>query len=511
LVKSLPKTNSKTTLEIDNSWGVFPSINLIVQLGDYVEVEVKATPGADANFIIEGMKEKFPMRETKIVNKYYWGDAVFGQGFKGLNDTVAGIYKGGIRLNKELKNALLKVNIVHKTLGTISATAPGKISVMNNSIPEVVSIKYDPNKVTGRYGSGKGYSLFLDEGIKLEVIGKIGSWYKAKLSNSEVLFIPDTSVEKLPVGTPIPLGSIYIIRTEDSEKSVAISLGLNEKLPYRVTQPNSSTLELLVYNVTSNIDWIFYDRKNDFIKEIKWDQPEEGVLHLNIFLNQKTHWGYSASYEDNLLKLKINKPAKRNSTFLLWGNQLDGRIISIDPGHEPDYGAIGPRKTREKDVNMKISLKLKEMLENAGAKVYLTHSGEGLSLRERKAKVTSFNPEISISIHNNAVPQGVNPIEYNGSSVYYYYSQALPLTKLIHKNLLDNLGLKDFGLYWDNLYMCRIPESISLLIEPAFMIVPEQEELLLTDEFQMKIAKSIFNSLEKFYEEYSQSQGDGLP
>jgi len=59
--------------------------------------------------------------------------------------------------------------------------------------------------------------------------------------------------------------------------------------------------------------------------------------------------------------------------------------------------------------------------------------------------------------------------------------------------------------------MCRIPESISLLIEPAFMIVPEQEELLLADEFQMKIAKSIFNSLEKFYEEYSQSQGDGLP
>jgi N-acetylmuramoyl-L-alanine amidase len=78
------------------------------------------------------------------------------------------------------------------------------------------------------------------------------------------------------------------------------------------------------------------------------------------------------------------------------------------------------------------------------------------------------------------------------------------LAEFIHKNFLNNLGLKDFGLYWDNLYMCRIPESISLLVEPAFMMLPEQEKLLLTDDFQNKIAKSIFDAINKFYEEYAE-------
>ncbi|GAB6282903.1 MAG: hypothetical protein STSR0008_16530 [Ignavibacterium sp.] len=176
----------------------------------------------------------------------------------------------------------------------------------------------------------------------------------------------------------------------------------------------------------------------------------------------------------------------------------------MDPGHSPDFGAVGPRGTKEKDVNLQITLKLKKMLENQGAKVFLTHSGEGISLRERKGKVNSFSPEISISIHNNAVPDGVDPIKHNGSSVYYYYPQAKPLAEFIHNNFLNNLGLIDFGFYWDNLYMSRIPESISLLVEPAFMMIPEQEKLLQTDDFQNKIAKSIFDAINKFYEEYAE-------
>jgi N-acetylmuramoyl-L-alanine amidase len=58
----------------------------------------------------------------------------------------------------------------------------------------------------------------------------------------------------------------------------------------------------------------------------------------------------------------------------------------------------------------------------------------------------------------------------------------------------------DFGLYWGNLYMCRIPESVAILIEPAFMIIPEQEKLLSTDEFQYKIAEAVKNGLEDFFQ-----------
>lgn len=142
----------------------------------------------------------------------------------------------------------------------------------------------------------------------------------------------------------------------------------------------------------------------------------------------------------------------------------------------------------------------KEVLEKEGAKVYLTRGDNPLPLRERKSKVLSFNPDISISIHNNAVPDGVNPLIHNGFSVYYYNQNAEDFAFILHQNLKEKLNIPDFGLYWDNLYMCRIPETIAILVEPTFIIHPEQEKLLKEKEFQLKIAEAIKNALVEFLE-----------
>ncbi len=501
----LTKTSPSDTLVVDSTWNIDPSVDKALQIGDYLPVEIKATPNSNVSFKVSGIDKIFPMSETKNINNYIWGDAVFGEGFKGIHDTVKGIYKGGFFLTKQLKNDSIKFIVTNKKLGEIIKWAPGKISTMEPSVPLIIQTKYDPNLITGRYGPGKGYKLFLADSINLLVTGRQDGWYRCKISSDESIFIPESSVEELPEGTPLPHSSIRVIRTKDFAKYTIVRLGLNERCPYKIIEHNNpQSIEMLVYNVTSNIDWIFYDKKGDFIKQIKWDQPKDNVLKVKIILNEKTHWGYSASYEGNILDLKIKKPAKRNAGFLFWNNQLKGRVITLDPGHNPDTGAEGPRGTLERDVNLKITLQLKKLLEDSGAKVHLTHTDNPLSLRQRKPVVNSFDPDISISIHNNAVPQGVNPIIHNGSSVYYYYGQALPLAEMVQENFLKNLGLKDFGLYWDNLYMCRIPGSISLLVEPAFMIVPEQEKLLNTEKFREKIAKSIFDGIEEFYEEYSQ-------
>ncbi len=504
-VKPLPQTSPSTKLVVDETWPVQPSVDLLLKPHSPVKVEVKATPGSKAYFNVSGIKRDFPMPKKEIVNRYIWGDAVFGEGFKGINDTVKGIYAGSFYLPEGLKNAEVTVTVVNKKLGKKSVKASGKITSLDGQIPLVIKTNYDPNLIIGRYEPAGGYKLFLDKDIPLLADGKIGAWYKCKLTPNQHMFVSSYSVTEMPEGTPPPRPSIYMVRCEDSLRYVNIKLGLSEKCPYKIVEGSDPTkLKLLVYNVTSNIDWIYYDKKDDFVKEIRWDQPEDGVLTLDIRLNEKAYWGYYTKFEDNTLVLTIKKPAKRNSGFLFWDNQLKGRVISLDPGHNPESGAIGPRGTRERDVNLKITLQLKKMLEDAGAEVHLTHTTGPLPLRQRKARVNSFNPEISVSIHNNAVPEGVDPIKHNGSSVYYYYPQSLPLAKLLHKNIVKDLKLKDFCLYWDNLYMSRIPESISLLIEPAFMIIPEQERLLNTEEFREKIARSIYNSIEEFYEEYAQ-------
>lgn len=493
-------------LGIDKSWIFKPNQDITLQPGEQLNVEFKATPGCTGFFTVDGIDHQFPIVETEFINSFNWADAVFGEGYSSKGNEIKGIYKGHCFINRKLQNAKVSVNLTHPQFGKLKETALGTVSTIDNDIHRVVKVKYTPDLEIGRFSPNAGYKLFLQEGVKLEVIGKRGNWLKAKLSNKESVFIPSGSVYYLPEGTPPPSSSIEIIRTKDFEKHDQVELGFSDRHPVQITQYDSpQKIELLVYNVTSSIDWIFYDKKSDFIKEIKYSQPEDNVLKVEIFLNQKTHWGYSSFYDGNIFKLKINKPAKKNNMFLFWENQLEGRVISIDAGHSSDDGAIGPRGTKEKNINYEISNRLKEMLEDAGAVVYMTRGKyDDLPLNQRKTKTNSFHPEISLSIHNNAVPQSVNPLIHNGSSVYYFYPQALPLAKLIHGNLLQNLKLNDFGLYWDNLYMTRIPESISILIEPAFMIVPEQEKELLDEDFQDKIAESIYDALETFYKEYSE-------
>jgi N-acetylmuramoyl-L-alanine amidase len=98
------------------------------------------------------------------------------------------------------------------------------------------------------------------------------------------------------------------------------------------------------------------------------------------------------------------------------------------------------------------------------------------------------------------VPDGVNPVEHNGFSVYYYNQNASDFAFILHKKLKEKLNIRDFGLYWDNLYMCRIPETIAILVEPNFIIHPEQEKLLKQKEYQLKIAESIKDVLLEFLE-----------
>ncbi|HEX2866290.1 MAG TPA: N-acetylmuramoyl-L-alanine amidase [Ignavibacteriales bacterium] len=505
LAKLPLRTSSMDSLSVDRDWINTPSDSIWVEMGESVNVKLKATPGCKGYFTVGDGLEKFPLEETRFVNSYYWGEAVFGGGLESKGDTIRGIYEGHFIADRKLDNAKIKVTLVHPKLGTLNWGPSGTVSTLSSSMHQIAEVKYNPNLVVGRVAPEAGYKLFLHEGTRLEVTGKEGPWLKAKLSPDESIYIPENSVNFISGGS-IPHSSIQIIRTKDSERSASVEFGFSERVPFSITEyTDPQRLEVTFYNVTSEIDWVFYDKKSDFIREIKHSVPQDGVLKVEIFLNEKTFWGYKPVYDGSILKLEVNKPAKKNSAFLFWNNQLKGRVISIDPGHTPEYGAVGPRGTKEKDVNYEISLKLKELLENKGAVVYLTHKqGESLPLTQRKARVNSFNPEVSISMHNNAVPQGVDPLVNNGSSVYYYYRQALPLAELIHRNLIKNLKLRDFGLYWDNLYMSRIPESISLLMEPAFMIVPEQERLLKTDEFQYKIAQSVLDALDSFYKEYSE-------
>ena len=78
--------------------------------------------------------------------------------------------------------------------------------------------------------------------------------------------------------------------------------------------------------------------------------------------------------------------------------------------------------------------------------------------------------ELLVSIHNNALPDGVNPFTNNGTSVYYNQPRSLPLARAIQAALVRRLGLRDLGFGRGDLALVRGTWMPSVLTEGLFMI-----------------------------------------
>src|SRR5690606_32430049 len=66
-------------------------------------------------------------------------------------------------------------------------------------------------------------------------------------------------------------------------------------------------------------------------------------------------------------------PNKRQLRIVFRNSPLYNQTFVIDPGHGgQDNGASGKKGTLEKELNLEVSLRLKDLLEEAGANVVLT-------------------------------------------------------------------------------------------------------------------------------------------
>jgi N-acetylmuramoyl-L-alanine amidase len=484
---------------------ILPKQDLVLTAGDVLETKFRGTPNCQASFTIEGVVENVPMSEFGSIGTESASPEpeIEEENEESVTRSVKGVYTGAyiIKGSDKADDAKIIIKLKKKKgedILSIAESSSGRISIVHDQTPQVV--EFIGSSVVARSGPRMGYTLlYQPPGIRAVATGKIGEWTRLKLAYGENAWVHQDSIKYLPLGTPIPKGILTTIQTKRLERKTRIELllsSLSGKLPFKVEQQTEpSALFLTVYGLTSNTDWIRYDSNDDLIKEIKWDQPKEGEYLLKIFLNQKQQWGYDVFYEGDNLVMEIKHTPDLEK-------KLEGLKICLDPGHSPDPGAVGPTGLMEKEVNLKIAHYLKKMLEERGALVVMTRWGDdSVALYDRPKIAIRENCDILISIHNNALPDGVNPFYNNGTATYYYHSQSLALARSIQSELLKNLKLPDYGLYYGNLALTRSYQLLAVLVECAFMMIPEQEELLGTDKFQKQCAEAIYHGILNFLEE----------
>lgn len=493
--------------------GKNPSVDLLLNPGDIIDVSFRGTPGCSALFYIEGLTTFIPMAETYRKIPVYWGEGVWGTWESKDSVIWQGIYTGvyKIKSTDKIENGKVVFELYTKIENPdsfyypaeafydrekmqvcLTDSAIGRVSIREDLIPQIVELK-DTTTII-RTEPQSGYKLLYQPGgIRFVATGKAGEWLKLRLAENVEGWAREEFFNSLPSGTPVPQSNIKLIRTFSFSNLTKIRIPLNQKLPYEILQDlDPPILTLRLFGGNSDVDWIRYDTKDEIIKEIKWEQPEKGIFCLKIYLKQKKFWGYDIYYQGNELNLEIKKEPEVKS-------KLKGLRICLDPGHSPETGAVGPTGLEERVVNLEIAQKLKKLLEKNGAEVILTRYGlEEVGIYERPKKAVETDCHILISIHNNALPDGVNPFYGHGASTYYYHPQSLDLARAIQENLIDQLKLPDEGFYYGNLALTRPYQLLSVLVECAFIMLPEQEELLREDGFQKKIASGIYQGILDF-------------
>jgi len=487
------------TLVVDGSY-IFPQEDLELCPGELVRVAMKATPGCTAFFRIDGLTGAVPMVEQPPSRLFYWGETVFGSARVSDAPLLRGIYTGVVRLqpSDSVREARIRLFLTRGGKDTLRVTAPGRLTVVRERIPKVGRLRRQ--QTVARTGPGLGYDLFLPEGVKLWITGREGSYVRARLSDDEETWVPRDAVEFLPPGTPPAHSVIQVVRTEDRGDWMRVRVFTRERLPFRVEQKTSPT-ELLVtfYGAKAETDWIRHQFPSPLIKDIRWKQRDRDVYELRIRLASRSHWGYDADYDGNDFVLDIRKPPRLSGWPL---SPLRGLTILLDPGHFPDPGAVGPDGYPEKDANYELTLAVKRALERKGARVFLTRDDRRpASLRARPILARVLRPHVLLSLHHNALPDGVNPFENHGTSVYYYHPQSYPLAVKLQEALLRRLGFQNFGLYYDNLALCRPTQMPAVLAEPGFMMYPPEEMQIRTPAYRREVAKAVTEALEKFLKE----------
>lgn len=212
-------------------------------------------------------------------------------------------------------------------------------------------------------------------------------------------------------------------------------------------------------------------------------------------------------------KAPVPKPEKKpekaptKSDYKTSGG-LKGKVIVIDPGHGgSDPGAIGAAGTREKDITLAISKRVKEYLEDEGAKVYMTRTtdvdvyGPNASDRdELQARVDvgeRNNADVFLSLHINS---SVNK-DIGGFSTYYYpkTNNDLRLAQNVQKKLADNFGVDDLGVRQANFYVVKRISMPAILVEMCFISNPKEEKLMAGSWFQKKTARLIVEGVEQYF------------
>ncbi|HYU88823.1 MAG TPA: N-acetylmuramoyl-L-alanine amidase [Gemmatimonadales bacterium] len=395
------------------------------------------------------------------------------------------------------------------TVGADTATArwPLGVNVVDMTFPTVVVLDDDTARTgttdsitPGRAVPHGTYNWFFPTGTVAVESGRWNDQVRLRLSRATVAWVNETDVVRLPPGTPPPGGVVSSVRLASGPKSVTLRVPLPARLPYQITERERS-LTLRLYGGASDINWMQYGEAGEatgsdpLVTRMSYAQPAADEVTITLELARRV-WGYRARFDGRDLLLEVRRPPAIDRE-----HPLRGRTVVLDPGHPP-LGAKGPTGLWEPVATLAVAFKAKTLLERAGAVVFLTRTDSTpIELYPRTHFAELRDADVLVSIHANALPDGVNPFTNSGTSVYYFQPRSTRLARELDRALVAEFRVRDLGIGRGDYALVRPTWMPAALTEGLFIMLPEQEAVLASEDGQWRYARAVVRGIENFLRE----------
>lgn len=412
----------------------------------------------------------------------------------------------------KLEGAKLKLTVNAKAAGQIpkmkkiKSTLADELRVVDGSSYTEVHLPLNQQINAGDY---KAFVLKQDAktGRPFRVVLDVWAAKTAATNNSAAAASTGAAASK-PVVSSKPVVGSRPVKSAASENYQPISKPVNEvKTPVVSTQrPTSNTQVSTAQKPAAEVKAPVASAQKP--AATKASGPKVIVIPKNNGDNNKATSQKGGKVTTKSDKEELPLAIKAKSKFRTGGGIKD-KIITLDPGHGgSDPGAIGASGLKEKQITLEISMRVKELLEKEGAKVYMTrttdkdvyapNASDRAELQARVNVAEKHNSDLFLSLHiNSSVNKSVG-----GFSSYYYpkTDNDLKIAKAIQDKFAKNFGVDNLGVRQANFYVVKRCSMPATLLEMCFISNPKEEKLMKSKWFQKKTARLIVEGVKNYFD-----------
>jgi N-acetylmuramoyl-L-alanine amidase len=483
--------------------------------GEQVQVSVRGTPGSTATLVLPDGR-RIPLVEQAVIDRQtgFMVDRAVAQtgvaeyvGSFALTSTILGtdtvaprlaLQEGYIEARRRGEGARAYVELTRGTQ-TVRAPLPATIGVLEATAPRAgiaATARPDSTVIARKLpGPNNPYQWFFPNGTRFEVDGESGDFYRLRLAPDFHVWVESRDVRLLPAGTPAPRGEVSTINVDPREDEARVTISTTTRLPYHV-EPHANGVAITFFGATSRTGFASFGRTHPFVERMGWQQLDDHRYRIEIDTAEPI-WGFLHGWNAaGNLEVRLRRPPIVDPAA-----PFRGLTIAVDAGHPPG-GAIGPTRLTEADANLMVTRHLVPMLQQAGARVVdIRPDTTTVPLINRPIMAIDNDSHLFVSVHFNAFPDGVNPFQNHGTLMLYYWDHSLPFARHLQREVLQELGLPDRGVRFQDLAIARASWMPSVLTESMYMMFPEQEAALRDPAVQRRIAAAHFRAMEAFLRE----------